>query len=41
MRGSEVRINRGGAAILQSMLSREGRKHVREAHDQGRLETTA
>ena len=38
MRDSEVRINRGGVAILQSMLSREGRRHVREAHDQGRLE---
>jgi hypothetical protein len=39
MRDSEVRINRGGVAILQSMLTREGRKRVREAHDQGRLET--
>jgi hypothetical protein len=39
MRGSEVRITRGGVAILQSMLTREGRKHVREAQDQGRLET--
>ena len=39
MRGSEVRITRGGVAILQSMLSREGRRHVREAHDRGRLET--
>lgn len=38
MRDSEVRINRGGVAILQSMLSREGRTHVREAHRQGRLE---
>ena len=38
MRGSEVRINRGGVAIMQSMLTREGRKHVREAHRQGRLE---
>ena len=41
MRGSEVRITRGGVAILQSMLSREGRRHVREAHDRGRLETPA
>ena len=41
MRDSEVRINRGGVAILQSMLSREGRRHVREAHDRGRLETPA
>jgi hypothetical protein len=40
-RGSEVRITRGGAAIMETMLSREGRKHVREAHRQGRLETQA
>ncbi len=39
MRDSEVRVNRGGVAIVQTMLSREGRKHVREAHRQGRLET--
>jgi hypothetical protein len=39
MRHSEVRVNRGGVAILQAMLSREGRRHVREAHRQGRLET--
>ena len=30
-----------GVAILQSMLSREGRKHVREAHDRGRLKPPA
>ena len=41
MRGSEVRITRGGVAILQSMLSREGRRHVRESIDRGRLETPA
>ena len=41
MRDSEVRVHRGGVAILQTMLSREGRKHVREAHRQGRFETTA
>jgi hypothetical protein len=41
MRDSEVRVSRGGVAILQTMLSREGRGHVREAHRQGRLETSA
>ena len=41
MRGSEVRVNRGGVAILQTMLTRDGRRHVREAHDQGRLGTPA
>jgi hypothetical protein len=41
MRDSEVRVNRGGVAILQTMLSREGRKQVREAHRQGQLETPA
>ena len=41
MRDSEVRVTRGGFAIVQTMLSREGRKHVREAHRRGRLETTA
>ena len=41
MRDSEVRVNRGGVAILGSMLSREGRRHVRAAHDQGRLGTPA
>jgi hypothetical protein len=39
MRDSEVRVNRGGVAILQSMLTRDGRKHVRESHRAGRLET--
>src|SRR5436190_3217097 len=34
MRDSELRINRGGVAIMQTMLSREGRKPVREAHRQ-------
>jgi hypothetical protein len=41
MRGSEVRVNRGGVAILRSMLTREGRRHVRKAHDEGRLGTPA
>ena len=41
MRDSEVRITRGGVAILRSMLTRDGRKHVRKAHDRGRLETPA
>src|SRR5689334_13537580 len=40
MRDSEVRISRGGVAILQTMLSREGRRQVREAHRRGRLEQT-
>ena len=38
MRDSELRVNRGGVAILESMLTRDGRKHVREAHRAGRLE---
>jgi hypothetical protein len=41
MRDSEVRVNRGGVAILQSILTREGRRHVRAAHDRGRLGTPA
>ncbi len=41
MRDSEVRVNRGGVAILQTLLSREGHRQVREAHRQGRLETPA
>ena len=41
MRDSELRVSRGGVAILQTMLSREGRGHVRDAHRQGRLETSA
>jgi hypothetical protein len=41
MRGSEVRVHRGGVAILRSMLTRDGRRHVREAHDEGRLGTPA
>jgi hypothetical protein len=41
MRASEVRVNRGGVAILQTMLTREGRRQVRDAHDRGRLGTPA
>jgi len=41
MRDSEVRVNRGGVAILQTMLSRDGRRQVRDAHREGRLETPA
>ena len=41
MRDSEVRVNRGGVAILQTLLSREGHRQVREAHRQGRLEMPA
>lgn len=40
MRDSEVRITRGGVAIMQTMLSREGLAHVRAAHREGRLEAT-
>ena len=40
MRDSEVRITRGGVAIMQTMLSREGLAHVRAAHREGRLEPT-
>lgn len=40
-RDSEVRVNRGGVAILQTMLTRAGRRHVRDAHRQGRLEASA
>lgn len=41
IRDSEVRVNRGGVAILETMLTREGRRHVGDAHDQGRLWTPA
>jgi hypothetical protein len=41
MRGPEVRVNRGGVAILRTMLARAGRTQVREAHDRGRLGTPA
>jgi len=40
MRDSEVRVTRGGVAIMQTMLSREGLAHVRAAHREGRLEPT-
>jgi len=35
-----VRVTRGGVAIMQTMLSREGLAHVRAAHREGRLEPT-
>ena len=37
MRGAEVRIHRGGVAILSMMLSRAGLHEVRRAHREGRL----
>lgn len=37
MRSSEVRIHRGGVALLSLMLSRHGPRAVRQAHRDGRL----
>jgi hypothetical protein len=37
MRNGEVRIHRGGIAILRLLLSRGSRNEVRRAHAQGRL----
>lgn len=37
MRNAEVRIHRGGVAILRLLLSRGTRQQVRQAHRQGRL----
>jgi hypothetical protein len=37
MRSSEVRIQRGGVALLSLMLSRRGLRAVRQAHRDGRL----
>jgi hypothetical protein len=41
MRSSEVRIHRGGVAILSLLTSREHRRQVREAHRAGRLDPVA
>jgi hypothetical protein len=37
MRNAEVRIHRGGIAILRLLLSRSSRSEVRRAHRQGRI----
>jgi len=37
MRNAEVRIHRGGIAILRLLLSRGSRNDVRRAHKQGRI----
>jgi hypothetical protein len=37
MRNAEVRIHRGGIAILRLLLSRDFRGEVRRAHRQGRI----
>jgi hypothetical protein len=37
VRNAEVRVHRGGVAILQLLLSRRHRREVRLAHQQGRL----
>jgi len=37
MRNAEVRIHRGGIAILRLLLSRASRNEVRRAHRQGRI----
>jgi hypothetical protein len=37
MRNAEVRIHRGGIAILRLLLSRDSRNELRRAHEQGRI----
>ncbi len=37
MHDSELRVHRGGVAILSLLASRQHRKEVREAHREGRL----
>ncbi len=41
MRNAEVRVHRGGVAILSLLASREHRRLVREAHRAGRLRRVA
>jgi hypothetical protein len=41
MRNAEVRIHRGGVAVLSLLTSRATRTAVREAHRAGRLESAA
>ena len=38
MRNAEVRVHRGGVAVLSLLTSREHRRQVREAHRAGRLD---
>jgi hypothetical protein len=38
MRAAEVRVHRGGVAILSLLLSRTHRREVREAHREGRFD---
>ena len=41
MRNAEVRVHRGGVAILSLLASREHRRQLREAHRAGRLDPAA
>jgi hypothetical protein len=41
MRNAEVRVHRGGVALLSLLASRETRWQVREAHRAGRLDSAA
>jgi hypothetical protein len=41
MRNAEVRVHRGGVAILSLLASRKTRRQVREAHRAGRLHPAA
>jgi hypothetical protein len=41
MRDAEVRLHRGGVAILSLLTSRKTRRHVREAHRAGHLDHVA
>ena len=41
MRNAEVRVHRGGVAVLSLLLSRRTRNQVRRAHREGRLDRAA
>lgn len=41
MRNAEVRVHRGGVALLSLLASRNTRRQVREAHRAGRLHSAA
>jgi hypothetical protein len=41
LRGSEVRVHRGGVAVLSLLRSRDLVRQVRRAHDEGRLDALA
>ena len=41
MRNAEVRVHRGGVAVLSLLLSRRTRSQVRQAHREGRLNRAA